>query len=148
LPQPPQFKMSFAGLTHRPPQQLMRQSHWASLAQPPPVPEEVLVVVLVVEVVVVEVVVVEVVVVEVVVTVAVVLVERPPCPPAPATWRSLRLPHAAAMSAATAESPAQVVARGVMCGLSPLANAGARGHHPGRVLIRSERTRIGSEPRR
>jgi hypothetical protein len=32
--------MSFASFTHRPPQQLSPHSHWASVVQPPPVPDD------------------------------------------------------------------------------------------------------------
>jgi hypothetical protein len=39
-PHAPQLLMSFASLTHVPPQQLNRQPHSASVVQPPPVPEE------------------------------------------------------------------------------------------------------------
>jgi hypothetical protein len=70
-PQPPQLKMSLASLTQRPAQQLNRQSHWESVVQLPPVPEEVVLV--------------ELLVVELLVVVVPVVVEVPPCPPMPAT---------------------------------------------------------------
>jgi hypothetical protein len=39
-PHAPQLLMSFASLTHVPPQQLSRQPHSASVVQPPPVPDD------------------------------------------------------------------------------------------------------------
>jgi glutathione S-transferase len=91
-------------LTQRPAQQLNRQSHWESVVQLPPVPEEVVLV--------------ELLVVELLVVVVPVVVEVPPCPPMPATWRSGRAPHAATTTAPPARIQARTVARATIRGLS------------------------------
>jgi hypothetical protein len=112
VPQPPQFRTSFAWLTHRPPQQLSKHPHSASVVQPPPVPEELVLV--------------ELLLVVVVLVAMTVVVERPPSPPCPPSLSSVRAPHAAATSAPAANMPAQFAARAATRRLSTLVVLEAR----------------------
>jgi hypothetical protein len=96
-PHAPQLLMSFASLTHVPPQQLSPHAHWAPVAHPPPAPEDALLEDEPFEDELLEAVVVTEVLEEVVLVVL--LADAPPWPP---TGSPVRAPHAGASATTTA----------------------------------------------